>query len=37
VSYSFWADPTGLAHGLYVLFVVVGQGLILADSAMGWA
>ena len=31
-----WADAVALLHAAYVLFVVAGQGLILAGWAAGW-
>ena len=36
-GYEFLADATVLVHALFVLFVVVGQLLILAGWALGWS
>jgi hypothetical protein len=30
VDYGLWADVIGVLHALFVLFVVGGQGLIVA-------
>ena len=37
MNYGFWADLIGVIHTLYLLFVVVGQVLILAGWGLGWA
>jgi len=34
---DFWADILGVVHALIVLFVVGGEGLILAGWRRGWA
>jgi len=36
-DYGLLADAVGIVHALFVLFVVGGQGLILAGWALGWA
>lgn len=35
-AYRYLADAVLLVHALFVAFVVVGQGLILAGLALGW-
>ena len=37
MNYGFWADLIGVVHTLFLLFVVVGQVLILAGWGLGWA
>ena len=37
MNYGFWADLIGVVHTLFLLFVVVGQVLILAGWLLGWA
>ena len=37
MNYGFWADLIGVIHTLFLLFVVVGQVLILAGWGLGWA
>ncbi len=36
MDYGFWADVIGVIHALFVLFVVGGQGLVLAGWGLGW-
>lgn len=36
MDYAFWADAVGVLHALVVLFVIGGQGLILAGWRFGW-
>jgi len=36
VNPGLWADVIGIAHALFVLFVVGGQALILAGWGLGW-
>jgi hypothetical protein len=36
VNPGLWADAIGITHGLFVLFVVGGQALILAGWGLGW-
>ena len=36
MNYGFWADVIGVTHALFVLFVVGGQGLVLAGWGLGW-
>lgn len=33
---AFWADAIGVIHALIVLFVVGGEGLVLAGWRLGW-
>ena len=37
MNYGFWADLIGVVHTLFLLFVVVGQVLILAGWGLGLA
>ena len=36
MDYGLWADVIGVLHALFVLFVVGGQGLIVAGWGLGW-
>ena len=36
MDYGLWADVVGILHALFVLFVVGGQGLIVAGWGLGW-
>lgn len=36
MSDAFWADVLGIVHAMIVLFVVGGEGLIVAGWARGW-
>jgi hypothetical protein len=36
VDHGFWADAILIGHGLFVLFVVGGQALVLAGWGLGW-
>jgi len=36
VDHGFWADAILIGHGMFVLFVLGGQALILAGWGLGW-
>lgn len=36
MDYGLWANVIGVLHALFVLFVVGGQGLIVAGWELGW-
>ncbi len=36
MDYGLWADVIGIVHALFVLFVVGGQGMILAGWGLAW-
>ncbi len=36
MNYGLWADVIGVLHASFVLFVIGGQGLIVAGWGLGW-